>query len=334
MKEFGCLVCLVIQFLGFVAPVNLKGMETKISMTLWNRYTAEMVDGEPNKSAFTLERGYFRVEPTFNDKVKGRFNIDVFSSDKFTDGAGLKLKYAYLDFSNVLPIPESSINVGLIKHYFGTIYDWEYISIEKALEDKEGVAASTDYGLALFGYIPGGYGEYEISVLNGEGYKKTGGDLDKEPEFAGNIRIVPLPGVTLGGSVLYENDESERLAYAGVGHFSKGPFELWGEYLVQDKSDVTSSGFMVMPILKLKSLTNIDVDIVGRFDMWDGNTDVTDDGHMVVIGGLNWNLVRDEKNAPQVFLQIQGEKTIFEDEIKSDINRLMIQLQWSFSNTI
>ncbi len=334
MKEFGCLVCLVIQFLGFVAPVNLKGMETKISMTLWNRYTAEMVDGEPNKSAFTLERGYFRVEPTFNDKVKGRFNIDVFSSDKFTDGAGLKLKYAYLDFSNVLPIPESSINVGLIKHYFGTIYDWEYISIEKALEDKEGVAASTDYGLALFGYIPGGYGEYEISVLNGEGYKKTGGNLDKEPEFAGNIRIVPLPGVTLGGSVLYENDESERLAYAGVGHFSKGPFELWGEYLVQDKSDVTSSGFMVMPILKLKSLTNIDVDIVGRFDMWDGNTDVTDDGHMVVIGGLNWNLVRDEKNAPQVFLQIQGEKTIFEDEIKSDINRLMIQLQWSFSNTI
>jgi len=334
MKEFGCLVCLVIQFLGFVAPVNLKGMETKISMTLWNRYTAEMVDGEPNKSAFTLERGYFRVEPTFNDKVKGRFNIDVFSSDKFTDGAGLKLKYAYLDFSNVLPIPESSINVGLVKHYFGTIYDWEYISIEKALEDKEGVAASTDYGLALFGYIPGGYGEYEISVLNGEGYKKTGGNLDKEPEFAGNIRIVPLPGVTLGGSVLYENDESERLAYAGVGHFSKGPFELWGEYLVQDKSDVTSSGFMVMPILKLKSLTNIDVDIVGRFDMWDGNTDVTDDGHMVVIGGLNWNLVRDEKNAPQVFLQIQGEKTIFEDEIKSDINRLMIQLQWSFSNTI
>jgi hypothetical protein len=334
MKKFGCLMCLVIQLLGLVAPVNLKAMETKISMTLWNRYTAEIVDGELNKSAFTLERGYFRIEPTFNDKVKGRFNIDVFSSDKFADGAGLKLKYAYLDFSNVLPIPESSINAGLIKHYFGTIYDWEYITIQKALEDKEGVAASTDYGLALSGYIPGGYGEYEISVLNGEGYKKTGGSLDKIPEIAGNLRLIPLPGVTIGGSVLYENNDSDRLAYAGVAHLSRGPFEIWGEYLAQDKNDVTGNGFMAMPIIKLGGLTGVDVDLIGRFDMWDGNTDVDNDGHMAITGGLNWNIVRDEKNAPQVFLQIQGEKTIFEDDALSDVNQLTVQLQWIFSNTI
>jgi hypothetical protein len=334
MRNFGLVVGLVIQILVFVVPMSLTGGETKISMTLWNRYTVERVDGETTKSAFTLERGYFGCEPTFTEKIKGRFTIDVFSSDKFADGAGLKLKYAYLDFSQVLPISESSINVGLIKHYFGTIYDWEYITIEKALEDKEGVAASTDYGLALFGYIPGGYGEYEISVLNGEGYKKTGAALDKEPEFAGNVRFIPLPAVTIGGSVLYENNESDRLAYTGVAHFSRGPFEIWGEYLVQDMNDVTGNGFMVMPILKLKGLTGTDVDIIGRFDMWDGNTDVADDGHLVIIGGLNWNIVRDEKNVPQVFLQIQGEKTMFEDDVMSDINQLIIQLQWKFSNTI
>ncbi|MEJ2356368.1 MAG: hypothetical protein P8Y62_10840, partial [candidate division WOR-3 bacterium] len=147
MKNFLYLVCL-----GFliVVTASLTAMETKVSMTLWNRYTADLTGGELNESVFSLERGYFRVEPTFNDKIKGRFNIDLFSDDDALDGAGLKLKYAYLDFSEVLPIPESKISAGLIKHYFGTIYDWEYISIQKALEDKEGVASSTDYGFALY----------------------------------------------------------------------------------------------------------------------------------------------------------------------------------------
>ncbi|MBN1694536.1 hypothetical protein JW879_03935 [candidate division WOR-3 bacterium] len=329
MRRFWYLVCLVILI---VAPVSLIGGETKVSMVLWNRYTADLTDGKINESVFSLERGYFRIEPTFTDKIKGRFNIDLFSDEDGLDGAGLKLKYAYLDFAEVLPIPESQISIGLIKHYFGTVYDWEYLSIEKALEDKEGVAASTDYGLALFGYLPGGYGEYAVSLLNGEGYKKTGGDLDKEPEIAANLRVIPIPGVTVGGSVLYENDESERLAYAGVAHFAKGPFDLWGEYLVSDMNDVTANGFMVMPMFKLKGLTGIDVDLLGRFDMWDGNTDVDDDGRMTITAGINWNLVRDEKGAPMVFFQFQGERTMYQDDVLVDIDKLMAQIQWKFSN--
>ena len=286
------------------------------------------------ESVFSLERGYFRIEPKFNDKVKGRFNVDFFSDEDGLDGAGLKLKYAYLDFSEVLPIPESKISVGLIKHYFGTIYDWEYLSIQKALEDKEKVASSTDYGLALYGYLPGGFGEYAVSLLNGEGYKKTGADVDKEPEIAANLRVIPIPGLTVGVSVLYERDESDRLAYAGVAHFSKGAFELWGEYLASDMNDVTGSGFMVMPILKLKGMTGIDIDLLGRFDMWDGDTDIDDNGHMNITAGVNWNLIRNEKGSPMVFLQIQGERTMFEDETALDIDQLMLQLQWKFSNVL
>ncbi len=329
MRRFWYLVCLVFLV---VVPASLTGTETKVSMVLWNRYTADVSGGEFNESVFSLERGYFRIEPTFTDKVKGRFNIDLFSDEDGLDGAGFKLKYAYLDFSEVLPIPESKISVGLIKHYFGTVYDWEYLSIEKALEDKEGVASSTDYGLALFGYLPGGYGEYAVSVLNGEGYKKTGGDLDKEPEIAANLRVISIPGFTVGGSVLYENDESERLAYAGITHISKGPFDLWGEYLVSDMNDITANGFMVMPIIKLKGLAGIDVDLLGRFDMWDENADVDDDGNMTITAGLNWNLVRNAKGAPMVFLQLQGARTIFEDDTLGDIDKVMAQIQWKFSN--
>jgi len=82
------LVILIIPFFSLIAG------EMKISMKLWNRYTAQIMDGELNESAFTLERGYFRVEPAFTDKIKGRFNLDFFSDDDGVNGASVKLKYA------------------------------------------------------------------------------------------------------------------------------------------------------------------------------------------------------------------------------------------------
>ena len=48
---------LSLGLLMFAATTNLTGAETKVSMTLWNRYTAELVDGEFGESVFSLERG-------------------------------------------------------------------------------------------------------------------------------------------------------------------------------------------------------------------------------------------------------------------------------------
>ncbi len=333
MRRFKCLVYLLVSVFIFT-PMNLMGGEvgeTKVSMKLWNRYTTEIIDNEVTQSKLTLERGYFRIEPTITDKIDGRFNLDFFSDETSTTGGGVRVKYAYLNFAEVLPIPESKISVGLIQHYFGFGYDWEYITIEKVLEEVEGVAKSADYGIAFCGNLPSDKGVYSISIYNGEGYTVTGSDLDVTPELLGNLRLTLVPGFTFGGSVLYFTD-TDKLAVIGLGRFSKGPFELLGEYLVQNRNSVKSNGFMVMPILKLRELMNIDVDLIGRFDMWDENGDIADDGHTRIIGGLNWNIVRDAKDKPQVFLQIQGQKTIFEDDIMSDITQLMVQLQWGFSN--
>jgi hypothetical protein len=326
-------VCLILGFFVFATPLSLIGGDTKISMLLWNRYTREVVDSELTESKFTLERGYFRVEPTITDRIDGRFNLDFFSDENSNTGAGMRVKYAYLNFAGFLPIPESKISFGIIQHYFGFGYDWEYITIEKVLEEVEGVAKSADYGIAFCGNFPGTKGTYSISVLNGEGYISTGRDLDNTPEFLGNFRVMPASSFTFGGSLLFENDDSDRLAYIGLGRFNAGVFELRAEYLVQDMNDVKSKGFMVMPIIKLKDISNIDLDLVSRFDMWDKNTKLDYDSHKRIIGGLNWNIVRYSKDKPQAMLQIQMEKTIFESELREDITQLIIQLQWGFSNT-
>ncbi len=331
MRVFKLFICSSMLFFVFMVPISLIGGETKVSMLLWNRYTNEIVDGEVSKSKLTLERGYFRIEPTITDKIDGRFNLDFFSDETSTTGGGVRVKYAYLNFKDVLPIPESKISAGIIQHYFGFGYDWEYITIEKVLEEVEGVAKSADYGIAFCGNFAGSKGVYAVSVYNGEGYTVTGSDLDLDPELLGNIRLALIPSFTFGGSVLYVTDAS-KFATIGLARFSKGPFELRGEYLFQDKEDVKSSGFMVMPIFSLRELMNVDVDIVGRFDMWDVDADIVDDGHTRIIGGLNWNILRDANDRSQVALQIQGQKTIYESAIP-DVNLLMVQLKWGFSNT-
>lgn len=322
-----------------MAPFCTTALETKLSMKLWNRYTAEMTDGDITKSEIALKRGYLRIEPKFSDRVKGRFNLDFFSDKDGLDGAGIKIKYAYLDFNNLLPIPESKVSAGLIKNYFGTIYDWDYTTIQKALEDVEGVMASTDYGLSFYGYLPRGYGEYAVSITNGEGYKNTGSEIDKNPALRSNIRFIPVPGITIGGSVSYEDEFIEdpltlkELDFAGVVHLNFGKFRLMAEYLTSQNGGFKQNGFMLMPVIDFNKLTGFDLELVGRYDNWDPNIEIDEDGHARIIGGINWYILRNTKNKPLVSLQLNGERKIFEDE-REAVDSFMMQLRWSFSNTI
>ncbi|MCK4322839.1 hypothetical protein KAX08_10020 [candidate division WOR-3 bacterium] len=325
----------ILLSLMLLVPMTVKGIEElKGKLEMWNRVIIEREAGEFTERYFALKRGYFRLEPKFNSKIKGRFNIDFFSDEDGLDGAGLKIKYAYLDFSELIPIPESKITAGLIKNYFGTIYDWNYTTIQKALEDKEKICSSTDYGVALYGYLPQGYGEYAVAIMNGEGYKKTDGDVNMNPKFQANLRVIPIPGVTIGGSVFYEDvsfipDTSmSNLTFAGVTHLVVGPLEAWGEYLYRDQDETCSHGFMVMPVIKLAKVAGADVDLVGRYDYWDKNKDVDNDAHTRITGGFNWNILRDAKNKAVVMLQTNWERTMYEDETKDDKDLFSIQLRW------
>ncbi len=326
-------------------PLLSMGMETKISMQLWNRYSMEFTNSSIEKSYFSLERGYLRIEPTFNDKIKGRFNLDFFSSSKDVHGVGVKLKYAYIAFKELFPISESKIEVGLIKNYFGLIYDWNYPTIEKVFEDKEKLVSSTDYGLSFNGLLPAGYGEYAMSLINGEGYKKSGNNVNINPAYSGNLRLIFIPGITIGGSILYEKaglldtiitDYYKRLDYALMSHIAFGGIDISGEFLNQDKNSIIGRGFMIMTMLKLGKMLkqSHDFDIVGRFDQWDKNTNLPLDSHSRVICGLNYGFCKGSKGKAGLLVQLNWERTMFEDTTKSNNDKVMLQLRWAFSNKI
>ncbi|PKN72042.1 MAG: hypothetical protein CVU50_09165 [Candidatus Cloacimonetes bacterium HGW-Cloacimonetes-3] len=404
---------LVLILSAILLPTMLNGQELKISGEMWGRWTmdnamyknaAGTYESKLAKNNLSLERGYIGLESKFSESTKARFTIDLFSTDAthewpstysdavqpidsvsaYTqasiDGAGLKIKYAYVDFANLIPIPEQTLSIGLQKVYFGTIYDWNYSLIGKAPTDEYKVANSADYGVTFNGFIPSGYGEYAIGVYNGEGYKKVGKSLKDNTElaFLANLRLTPIPGVTLGGSYMMNTVERDtklsgdaankkyekQSLMDGIARLAYGPADLWIEYITKgvelpnDKlidagdKDYTSKGMMIMPIISLAEYLPVDLQVIGRYDMWDDSDKPIKVGSEIkhpemklnaITLGVNYNIMHDISNVPQMQIQLNytdkkysADEVYYADYAKGykDSSQIMMQLKWRFSNTI
>ena len=333
---------LTIFFIAIIA-VSAIAMETKLSLELWNRYTGSMESGSITQSAFSFNRGYVRLEPTFNDNIKGRFNLDFFSDEDGLDGAGLKIKYAYIDFSNIV-IPDAQFTFGLMKNYFATVYEWDYTSISAPIEATEKVISSTDLGAGISGKLFNGFAEYALQVMNGEGYTKAGSSIDLNPAFGANMRLNASKYFMIGGSVHYLrnglfnagelNDslltDTSVFAYSLVTRIDYNILCLWGEFLSEYNDSDNSYGYMIMPVLHLNNILPIDMDIIGRYDSWDEFG--ADNNHYSITAGVNVNILRDENNVPQITLQTNYVRSVEENAANAPENTLMLQLKWKFSH--
>lgn len=314
---------LLISLLFFLS-VLIFGGETEIQMTQWIRYThlytSDTLKTTLTTSAFSLDRGYVRLNYKYNDNLKVHFTTDIYTSDKFTEGAGLKIKDGYLKISNLLPIPNLDLNIGLQKTYFSRIYDWEYLTVEKAYTDKYKVLASADYGISLTGILPRGLGQYNLGLYNGEGYTKVGKYLNTKPALLADLRFIPLAGLTIGSSVLYEKENysaynyeptppadtinKNRFAVAPFAKIAFGIFSLEGEYilyrydrvhhdttggsLTERKKKYDLGGFWLMPIITIKELK---LELLGRFDLWQHKEDGQEKDNKssrLLLAGLNY----------------------------------------------
>ena len=242
-------------------------------------------------------------------------------------------------------VKESTLTVGLMKTYFGTIYEWTYPTIDGDPSDKYKFVSSTDFGFGVSGKIPNEFGSYNLAVYNGEGYKKVGNNINKDLNYLANLRITPVAGVTLGGSYMFrsENDSKadDREEYnlmAGIGKFAFGPVSLLAEYLYKVKSlpnadpeedDVTTSVISIMPVYNI----NDKIELLARYDIYDPDIDNDNDVENTIIAGLNYFILRDAKNAPKLFIQTNFQMTQFEDD-SEDESELLLQLRWIFSETI
>ncbi len=238
--------------------------QTELEYNGWARYTNKATAfkvTDPTTSAFNLERGYIRLSHQWAPHLFTKFTVDILSSDKYSDGASVRIKEAYLDYA--LPLKDFNFTVGCQKHYFGLVYSWDYTHPDKELSDDRSVAASSEYGATINGFLPSGLGELQLGVYNGEGYKYAGKYVNASPELLGNLRLTPLAGIQVGASAytnaedksLYKNDQSKgtlssdkkkvflpdtanksRLGLAPMLRLALGPVSVTGEYIIYNYS--------------------------------------------------------------------------------------------------
>lgn len=322
MKRFAK-IFVVLGFLYAYAHAGLEPGQLQITVNSWLRYKAGTA---PFENYLAIERGYLRLDCQLTEKIKSRVNLDVFSSDKedYPDGAGLKLKYAYLKFDEI--IPEGKLTVGLHENYWGLIYTWGYPTIEKVLEEKEHVLKPADYGISFSQDFSEGLGEWQIGIYNGEGYTRTGYKVDPNPAISGNIRVIPIPGITFGGSTLYEDRRgARRLLTAGIGRVAFRPVDIWGEIIMTKIGKVTSIGGMIMPILTLAS----ELELVGRLDYWNPDTEAEKDNRYRIIAGFNYYPVESGKDKPTMMIQMNWEGKKKDSELRHEF---LVQLRWEFTS--
>lgn len=393
------LICLGLLFV----PMVMNGLETKLSGEFWGRWLAEIANRKnatgnyENKlvnNYLSLERGYLGLETKFTEQVKGRFTVDIYTTDKtyeyqsYTledstltasaksgsiDGAGLKIKYAYVDFGGLIPVKDMTLTAGMQKVYFGSIYDWSYTLIGKAPSDEHKVVNSADLGLTLNGYLPSGYGEYAVGIYNGEGYKKVGANLKDNIDFAylGNLRITPITGLTVGGSYMYNtvgrekdlNGDTNNPAYEkqqlmdAYTRLAYGPVDLNCEYIIKNvdfpnitdsnkTKEYTATGISIFPCINLKEYLPYDLQIVGCYDLWDESGRLVSDKARNKLAastiGVNYNFMPDETDTPSMQLQLNyTDKKYDEDKShsdyangKKDSSQINLQLKWKFANTL
>ncbi len=326
---------------NMLVVISAFGGQTQFYGENWFRYTQEMKEGETQESEFKVKRIYLRWKHIHTDKLESRISLEMFSSDKSKDkkgdphGAGLKIKDGYVKFKGL--IPEGDITVGLQKNYFGRVYDWEYWPIEKCIGEKyKVIPGSRDYGISVGGYIPQGYGTWRLEAVNGEGYKKVGDLINTELAYMADLRFIPIPGFTIGGSYVQENSGLEeyqkRQYYTGLTRFAKGPVDIWMQYLGGQKGDPDSPtsqmGYMIFPKFHLGT---INLEILARYDYWDPDTDEKDDGKFLYLGGFNYYFSRREKGKPGVMLQTAFVREQPESSDSEPTDKIMLQLRWGWS---
>lgn len=219
MKKIAVMSLAVIMLAVLAPSVFAAAASTTFYGYTWFRETGTSDlyhDTSNNTSKMSVERTYLRWKLSYEDNLEGNLTLDIpikAGNTSNSDWTTL-VKNAYVDVKNQLPL-DTTIRIGQQPVYFAMIDKWDYSIIYKNLEDNLGLISSADLGVGLLGYLPGGWGDFQIAALGGNGYAKPT-ETDNNTATDISLNIIPLPGLSIRGSI-YNSVVSSGDAFAKAG---------------------------------------------------------------------------------------------------------------------
>ena len=305
------------------------------------------LSGSQHVNAFDVSRSYVNLNAKFSGGVSTRVTSDVYRN---ADGSlGYRLKYGYVAYAP---------GAGAVTYKFGLVQTpwlsreedlWGYRMQGSMALDRNKYLTSADFGISADTKV-GGKLDLNFAIVNGEGYAKAEGDDRKDFQVrasylvsatddnsaTGGFRISGYAGIgkpTSGG---------ERTRYVGMVSYASKQFTLAGEYALATDSThgqgaVPGPAIAAAPEAKgsvisafgVYHLTNSKVALIGRVDIVDPNTDVSNDKNTRIIAGASYQV------SPN--LRLLGDVDLLSHEagdpsgaLVDPRNQLLFQAQFTF----
>lgn len=162
--------------------------DTKISGRMYYNISTDdhKVNGSKTEDdgGLQIKRFYVGIDHKFNSVLSGDITTDV----KEIGGVGqaLYIKKAYLSakFSPAFEVRVGSTDLPWIPYAEG-IYGYRYV--ENTLIDREGFGTSADWGVHVMGSLGGGIVSYEVSAIDGGGYRNP--QFTKTVDLEGRVSL-------------------------------------------------------------------------------------------------------------------------------------------------
>ncbi|MFT3737439.1 MAG: porin [Breznakibacter sp.] len=304
------------------------------------RYQYLEVDNTPNASGvsksdgFDVRRAYLDVKGNLSPYWSYRFQVDFASSPKLIDAyADLKLK-DYLSFTFGQQLVPFSID-NLTSNTKGDFIDRSQVT--EALVARGGDVIGNQNGRDI-GVVASGnlfkngnryWADYKIGLFNGQGINVA--DNNETKDLVARLIFHPLTGFDLGASYLNGKGNYKvgtatvptNVDRSRIGcelNYEYRNLSLRGEYISGKDNDTDKEGYYAQAGYYLISQA---LQIVGKYDVYDKDTDASDDALTNYVFGLNYTF--------NPFARLQASYTIREEQgTKIDNNFAAIQLQVVF----
>lgn len=302
MKKILMSVILIIACLSSFGQEEKKKFQItgKPIVTVFANYHAGL--GSANKeSGFALDRAYLGYQFSLTEKLSGKVVFDMGTTK--VDGADLErvayIKNAMLSWKT----GDFTLDFGLIGLEQFNVQEkfWGYRYIMKSFQDEYKFGSSADMGI-LGKYKFTKWLSADITISNGEGYKKLNGD--NKYRYAVGATLFPVKGLTVrayydlaskNGDADGLKDQQNLAFFAGYKHKL---FSLGGEYNqmfnTKSKEDKDQNGYSIYSTVKLAEK----FDAFGRYDNLASKDDWSSaDGQRILIG-IQYSPIKQLKIAP------------------------------------
>ena len=245
-----------------------------------------------DRNAFQFRRVYITYDRNLSETFAVRLRLEMNSPDfGKSDPLVPYVKHAFLAWYGL--IPDSRLYFGISSTPTWNISEdvWGYRSVEKTIMDLRKVAGSSDLGLALQGRIGNaGVLNYHVMAANGSGTK---GETDKNKRVYLSVPIKIQQAYHLVPYFDYEGgndgkDKNLMAFFAGIQkagfHGGVEVFQKTSNQALANGADKTENGVSIFGAVKAVEK----IKFFGRFDIYDPNTDVDDDGNNFFVAGLDF----------------------------------------------